>query len=473
MEIIYLIIGIIIGAVIIGLFLKSKTSKMEIEKSHLLENLNDLKIEFEEEKEKSENLNRKILELTDEKGKAVSKTTILEKNLEDTQNKFFELNKNYNEFLTFNSQLKTENKYLQEKLENQKQDIEELRKKFTDAFKSLANDILEEKTKKFTDQNRSNLEELLNPMKEKIKDFEMKVEQSNEKNRISHTSLVEQIKSLKDLNKKISDDANNLTKALKGDVKMQGNWGEVILERILEESGLRKGIEYETQGRGMGLKSEDGTPSRPDFIIKFPDEKHIIIDSKVSLIAYERLVNSDSDEQKKGYRKELERSLKAHIDDLHGKHYQTREGLNTPDYVFLFMPIEASFTIALHPDSSLFKYALDKKIIIIGPSGLMAILRTIESIWKQDNQTKHAMEIARQSGNLYDAFVRLLEDFEKVGLNINRASNSYQDAMKKLSSGRGNLIGRVENIKKLGAKASKVIPEKFKEDEIPELENLE
>ncbi len=423
MNIIYMVIGLLFGGLFSALYLKSKRSRLEAKNEVLEDSLSKSELELTEERERS-----------------------LDLRSEFTKQETINLN-------------------LQEKLENQKKEIEELQKSFQDAFKNLANEILEEKTKKFTEQNRSNLDELLNPLKEKIRDFESKVEQSNEKNRLSHTSLIEQIKGLKELNRKISDDAENLTKALKGDVKMQGNWGEVILERILEESGLRRGIEYETQGRGMGLKSEEGTPSKPDFIIKFPDNKHIIIDSKVSLIAYERLINSESEEQKKGYRRELERSIRSHIDDLHNKHYQTREGLNTPDYVFLFMPIEASFTIALHPDSSLFKYAFDKKVIIVGPSGLMAILRTIESIWRQDNQTKHAMEIARQSGNLYDAFVRLLEDLEKVGSNINRASNSYQDAVKKLSSGKGNLIARVENIKKLGAKTSKQIPDKFVKEE--------
>ncbi len=423
MNIIYLAIGLFFGGLFSIFYLRSKRSKLEAKNEILQDNLSKNELELKEERERSIKLQSEFIK---------------------------------QETLNLN---------LQEKLESQKKEIEELQKNFKDAFKNLANEILEEKTQKFTEQNRSNLDEILKPLKEKIMNFEQKVEQTNEKNRLSNTSLVEQIKSLKDLNKKISDDAENLTKALKGDVKVQGNWGEVILERILEESGLRKGIEYETQGRGMGLKSEEGTPSKPDFIIKFPDNKHIIIDSKVSLIAYERLVNSESEEQKKGYRKELERSIKSHIDDLHKKHYQTREGLNTPDYVFLFMPIEASFTIALHPDSSLFKYAFDKKVIIVGPSGLMAILRTIESIWRQDNQTKHAMEIARQSGNLYDAFVRMLEDLEKVGSNINRASNSYQDAVKKLSSGKGNLITRVENIKKLGAKTSKQMPEKFVKEE--------
>jgi DNA recombination protein RmuC len=364
------------------------------------------------------------------------------------------------------AKLETLNLNFQEKLSEQKKELEELQAKLTDAFKNLANDILEEKTKKFTEQNRVSLDELLIPLKEKIKDFESKVEQTDEKNRLSNKSLEEQINGLKELNKKMSDDANNLTKALKGDVKIQGNWGEMILERILEESGLRKGIEYETQGRGMGLKSDEGNPSKPDFVIRFPDEKHVIIDSKVSLIAYERLMNSDNDEQKKVYRKELEKSIKSHIDNLHGKYYHTREGLNTPDYVFLFMPIEASFTIALHPDSSLFKYGLDKKIIIVGPSGLMAILRTIESIWQQDNQTKNAKEIARQSGALLDKFIGFLNDLEKIDLNLKRTQNAYDDAIKKLSTGKGNLISKTKKIEILLGKNDKKIPDKFIQEEL-------
>ncbi|MBT5419372.1 MAG: DNA recombination protein RmuC, partial [Candidatus Cloacimonetes bacterium] len=331
MELLYLVVGMLIGGAIVGLYFFGKKSKLDERVKLLISEIDKTESELNTEREKSINSLSEI------------------------------------------AKLETLNLNFQEKLSEQKKELEELQAKLTDAFKNLANDILEEKTKKFTEQNRVSLDELLIPLKEKIKDFESKVEQTDEKNRLSNKSLEEQINGLKELNKKMSDDANNLTKALKGDVKIQGNWGEMILERILEESGLRKGIEYETQGRGMGLKSDEGNPSKPDFVIRFPDEKHVIIDSKVSLIAYERLMNSDNDEQKKVYRKELEKSIKSHIDNLHGKYYHTREGLNTPDYVFLFMPIEASFTIALHPDSSLFKYGLDKKIIIVGPSGLMAI----------------------------------------------------------------------------------------------------
>jgi DNA recombination protein RmuC len=423
LDIIYLVIGLFVGGLVIGLFLKSKMGKYEA-KTELLENgLTKNEQELTEEREKSTNFQSEI------------------------------------------SKLETVNQNLQEKLENQKKEIEELQEKFSDAFKNLANEIFEEKTKKFTEQNRSNLDEILNPLKEKIKEFETRVEDTHKKNLISHTSLIEQIKSLKELNKQISDDAENLTKALKGDVKVQGNWGEVILERILEESGLRKGIEYIPQGEGMKLTDEEGRRYQPDVVIKLPDNKHVIIDSKVSLVNYEKLVSANSESQKTAFLKTLSTSVKAHIDGLHKKHYHDLKGLNSPDFVLLFMPIEGSFTILVQSDSSLYGYALNKHIVIVSPSTLLTTLRTIAFIWRQENQTKNAIEIARQSGNLYDSFVRLIEDLEKVGTNIDRAGKSYEEAIKKLSTGRGNLITRVENIKKLGAKASKVIPKKYLEKE--------
>lgn len=366
------------------------------------------------------------------------------------------------------TKLVTINQNLQEKLASQKNELEELQAHFKEAFKNLANEILEEKTKKFTEQNRSNLNELLNPLKEKIKDFESKVEQSNEKNRLSHTSLIEQIKSLKELNQKISDDANNLTKALKGDVKMQGNWGEVILERILEESGLQKGIEYDTQ---VSMTTEDGQRRQPDIIVKLPDHKHLILDSKVSLVNYERMISSQTEEQRAGYLKALIVSVKNHIDGLYKKHYHNLKDVNSPDFVFLFIPIEGVFSILMQSDSSLYQYALKKQIVIVSPSTMLATLRTISFIWRQENQTQHAMEIARQSGNLLDKFYSFLEDLEKIDVNLVRTRNAYDEAVKKLASGRGNLIARVKRIKELGATAKKQLPDKFEtEDNLVEYE---
>ncbi len=423
MELLYLVVGMLIGGVIIGLFLFSKNSKLDAKAEIFISELQKTEAELNTEREKNTNSRSEI------------------------------------------SRLDTINSNLQEKLNDQKSELEELQAKFTDAFKNLANEILEEKTRKFTEQNRSNLDEILKPLKDKIKDFESKVEQTNEKNRMSHTSLIEQIRSLKDINKKISDDANNLTKALKGDVKMQGNWGEVILERISEESGLRKGFEYETQGRGMGLKSEEGTPSKPDVIIKLPENKHVIIDSKVSLIHYERMVSSETEEQRKGYLKALNASIKSQIDDLHKKHYHNLKGLNSPDFVMLFVPIEGVFTVIMQHDNTVYQYAYNKQIVIVSPSTLLATLRTIAFIWRQENQTKNAMEIARQGGNLLDKFIGFIDDLEKIDVNLKRTQGAYDDAIKKLSTGSGNLISRAKRIEALGAKSKKQIPEKYIEEE--------
>ena len=444
MEIIYLIFGIVLGGLIIGLFLKSKKGIS---------------------KQEAENLNRKIIELTEERSNAEAKKSLLEEDLKINKE---ELSNEREKILSINSafsEVNTKNENLLEKLENQKKEIGEMQTKFTDAFENLANKIFEEKSSKFTEKNRANLDEILKPLKEKIMEFENKVEFTHKENLKTNISLIEQIRNLEKLNKQISDDASNLTKALKGDVKVQGNWGEVILERILEESGLQKGIEYESQ---TSFIDEEGRRFQPDVIIKLPDNKHLIVDSKVSLIHYERFISAE-EEQKDAVLKALNNSVKSHIEGLYKKHYHDLKGLNSPDFVLLFMPIEGSFAVVLQNDNSLYRFALDKHIVIVSPSTLLATLRTITFIWRQENQTKNALEIARQSGNLYDAFVRMLEDLEKVGINIERSNRSFQDAIKKLSTGKGNLISRVENIKKLGAKASKSIPEKFIEEEIPEM----
>ncbi len=336
--------------------------------------------------------------------------------------------------------------------------LEETQKIFTDAFQNLANRIFEEKSEKFTKQNKENLTELLDPLKNDIEKFKHRIEETDEKNRNSHTSLIQQIKSMEKLNKQISDEASHLTKALKGDVKMQGNWGETILERLLEISGLVKGVEYIPQGEGQNLSGEDGQHLKPDFIIKLPDDRFIIVDAKVSLVSYEKLVNAETQEQKEEYLKELNSSIRAHIVNLESKHYHNAEGLNSPDFVLLFMPIEGGFSLSMQSDGSLFNFALENKIVIVSPSTLHATLKTIEFIWKQDKQTKNAIEIARQSGALYDKFVGFLKDFDKIGKQLDTAKKTYDDAHKKITSGKGNLVSRAEKIRKLGAGTNKNIP---------------
>ena len=436
--------AIIVGSIIIGLLVRGRKN---------------------EDKVDTQPLEQEIKSLSDEKSRLEATNELIEKNLQESLTDLTREREKNMSLQSHQAKVETINKTLEEKLQTQKQEIEELQKKFSDAFKNLANEILEEKTKKFTEQNRTNLDELLNPLKEKIKDFEAKVEQTDEKNRMSNKSLEEQIRGLKDLNKKMSDDANNLTKALKGESQIQGNWGEVILERILEESGLRKGIEYETQGRGMGLKSEEGNPSKPDFIIKLPENKHVIIDSKVSLINYERMVSSETDEQRQGYLKALNNSIKAQIDDLHKKNYQDLKGLNSPDFVMLFIPIEGVFAVVMQHDNTIYQYAYNKQIVIVSPSTLLATLRTIAFIWRQENQTKNALEIARQGGALLDKLNGFIDDLEKIDVNLKRTQNAYDDAVKKLSTGSGNLISRAKRIEALGAKAKKQIPEKYLQEE--------
>ncbi len=414
---------------------------------------------------------KKIQQLQEENGQLKIENTRLEANLEITDKNLRSTEADLKQGRLENSSLSTrlaetttQFLNLEEKLKAEKAELENLQKKFTETFENLANRIFEEKSQKFKTENRTRLDEILLPLKEKIKDFEQKVDHNNERNRLSHTSLIEQIKSLKDLNRRISEEAENLTKALKGDVKIQGNWGEVILERILEESGLTRGIEYESQAKGMGLKNEAGSSNRPDVIIKLPEDKHLIVDSKVSLIDYERMTAAADDTEQIIHMKAMSNSVKKHIDGLYNKHYHELKGLNSPDFVLLFIPIEGVFTVLMQQESGIYKYALDKQIVIVSPSTLLATLRTIAFIWRQENQTKNALEIARQSGNLYDSFARFIADLEKIGTNINRAGDAYQDAVKKLSTGKGNLVSRVENLKKLGAKASKQIPEKFQED---------
>ncbi|SHJ59113.1 DNA recombination protein RmuC [Tangfeifania diversioriginum] len=351
---------------------------------------------------------------------------------------------------------------LKEKLDTQKAELEEIQKKFTTEFENIAGKILEKNSEKFTAANQKNIGEVLNPLKEKLQLFEKKVDDTYQKGLKDQTDLRAELKKLYELNARISEEAGNLTKALKGDVKKQGNWGEVVLERILERSGLNEGEQgYQKQFSDF---SDDGKRIQPDIVINLPDNKHIIIDSKVSLVAYERAVNATTDEERTRHIKEHLLSLRTQIKGLSEKHYQSARKLNSPDFVLLFLPIESSFSLAIQEDQELFSFAWDQKVVIVSPSTLLATLRTIASIWQQENQTRNALEIARQGGALYDKFVNFIGDMEKIGNNLRLTQNSYDDAMNKLSEGRGNLVRSTEKLKSLGAKASKVLPKKLLED---------
>ncbi|WP_316785975.1 DNA recombination protein RmuC [Pedobacter frigiditerrae] len=351
-----------------------------------------------------------------------------------------------------------------DKLAEQQKNLEDLQQKFTLEFSLIANKILDEKTAKFTAQNQTNLDSILNPLKANIKSFEEKVDKVYQTEAAERSQLKGVIFQLMDQSKQIQADANNLTKALKGDSKKQGNWGEVILERVLERSGLIKDREYRIQA---SITSAEGARFQPDVIVDLPDDKHLIVDAKISLVAYERMMSAETDEEKLINLKQHLLSVKSHIDGLAGKNYQNLYQINSPDFVLLFMPIESSFSVTVQADNELFNYAWDRKVVIVSPTTLLATLRTIASIWKVDRQNKNVFEIAEEAGALYDKFVGFLTDMESIGKHINSTQKAHDDAFKKLQYGNGNLIGKVEKIKKLGAKTkfNKQIDSKFLEND--------
>ncbi len=351
--------------------------------------------------------------------------------------------------------LKNENENLNKRLAEQKQELEELNQRFTKEFENLANRILEEKSLKFTEQNKNNLDVILNPLKERIKEFEEKVDKTYKLENDERVTLKTELKNLIELNNKVSAEANQLAVALKGDNKQQGNWGEMVLEKILERSGLKEGEEYKTQ---FTSTNTDGDRIKPDVVIMLPDNKHVIVDSKVSLIAYNSCVNADNETDRAKYLKAHVESLRSHVKLLSDKNYQSAAGLHTPDFVLLFVPIESSFSLAVQGDAELFSFAWDRKIVIVSPSTLLATLRTISSIWKQERQTRNALEIAEEGGKLYDKFVAFVDDLIRIGKGIKSTQADYEDAMKKLYEGTGNLVRRAEKMKELGAKTTKQLP---------------
>ena len=378
---------------------------------------------------------------------------------EEESSKNQQLTQQLQELLAQISTLKAEKNFLQEKLEKQIQQTEELQKRLTVEFENIANRVMKQRTEEFNATNQRSLGELLNPLKEKITAFEQTVQNTYEKELREKLSLGEELKKLTEMNRQMSQDATNLTNALKGDAKKQGNWGEVVLERVLERSGLTLGQEYK---REDVVEGSEGEVIRPDVIIYLPDNKHIIVDSKVSLVAYERYVSTDDDFVREKSIKEHILSIRNHVKGLSEKNYQNARNINTPDFVLLFMPIEAAFAAAVQNDSELFSFAWEKHIVIVSPTTLLATLRTIASIWKQENQTKNAQEIARLSGTLYDKLVGFAEDMEKIKTNIDRADKAYDEALKKLKDGKGNVIRTAEKIKELGAKTgNKTLPEAF------------
>ncbi|MBL7942392.1 MAG: DNA recombination protein RmuC [Flavobacteriales bacterium] len=359
---------------------------------------------------------------------------------------------------------------LTERLEQRSVEMAEMKKTFATEFENLANRIFEEKGKKFTEQNRDQLDQVLNPFKEKLKDFEKKVDDVYKEENKERINLKAELKQLSDLNRQLTSEANNLATALKGDNKAQGNWGELVLEKILERSGLKEGEEYQTQ---VVTENAAGDRIKPDVVVFLPDNKHIIIDSKVSLVAYNQMIAAQSDDERLRFMKAHADSVRNHVKLLGEKNYQTSTGTDSPDFVLLFMPIEPALGAALQHDTELFLYAWDRKIVIVSPSTLIATLRTIASIWKQERQTRNAFQIAEEGGKLYDKFKGFVDDLVQVGRQMDGAKAKYEEAMNKLISGRGNLVSKAEIMRKLGARTTKQLDRAIVEraediDDLPE-----
>jgi len=427
MEILLLVVGLVAGAVA-GWWIARFNFKAE----HLQ---NSSGLELEKEKTKV----------------AFEQAAELKRELETQRNKVVELTSSL-------SATEADYRNLQEKLQDQKADLEKLEDKFAIQFKNLANDIFEEKSKRFTEQNKTNIHDLLKPLGDRIIEFEKKIDQTHKDSIEKNAGLFNELKNLKDLNLQMSEDARNLTRALKGDTKAQGTWGEFILESILEKSGLQKGREFLVQ---ESYTTNEGRRQQPDVILNLPEDKHIIIDSKVSLTAYNGYVNAETDEQRAAFVKSHLISIRQHMRLLSEKNYQNNYSENGLDFVIMFIPLEPAYLLAIQSDRNLYEEAFDKRIVFVSPTLLLPSLQLIKSVWRQEYQNRNVFEIARRSGELYDKFVGFTEDLLNLGRQLESAKKSYEESMKKLTTGSGNLVSKVENLKKLGAKADKSIDPKL------------
>lgn len=390
------------------------------------------------------------------KQQAASEKQYLEKQLTETVEERNNLRNAKDSLAVQLTKKETDYENLLQRSKEQQQETEKLREQFTKEFENLANKILEEKSTKFTEQNKENIKNILSPLQEKILLFEKKVEDTHKESIDYHAALRQQILNLRDMSEQMSKETLNLTKALKGDSKMQGNWGELILERVLEKSGLEKDREYFVQ---HSHTTEEGTRLYPDVVINLPDGKKMVVDSKVSLVAYERYVNEEDDPLRVAHLKEHCNSIKRHVEQLSSKNYHELYKMESPDFVLLFIPIESAFAIALNEDNTLYNKAFESNIVIVTPSTLLATLRTIDSMWTNQKQQQNAYEIARQAGALYDKFEGLVSDLIMVGKRMDDGKKAYQGAMNKLVEGRGNIVTSIEKLKKMGAKAKKSLPE--------------
>ncbi|MBU2920765.1 DNA recombination protein RmuC [Winogradskyella psychrotolerans] len=435
-------IGAFIGLKFSQLKSKSDKSTLEERNTNLQQQFNEFKTYSEAENQKQDQyFTQQLTELKETISKIESEREAIRREKDFLNTELSRRNSEY-------ENLEKANLKRDEELAEQQ---EQLRKD----FELMASKILDEKSEKFTLQNKENIKNILNPLEEKIKTFEKKVEDTQKESISMHSALKEQLLGLKDLNQQMAKEATNLTRALKGDSKTQGNWGELVLERVLEKSGLEKDREYFVQ---QNFQREDGSRVMPDVVLHLPDSKKMIIDSKVSLTAYEQFVNAEED-QRPIFLKAHVNSIKKHVDQLSAKNYQDLYDIESPDFVLMFIPIEPAFAVAINDDNSLYNKAFEQNIVIVTPSTLLATLRTIDTMWNNEKQQQNALEIAKQAGALYDKFEGLVTDLTGVGKKIDAAKSDYSAAMNKLVDGKGNLISRVEKIKKMGAKAKKALPE--------------
>lgn len=477
-PLVYILAGLVLGGIITWFVRKLVAERNMVGRTELEEKRNQLtqaesKLTFLQEKLSDIQLASAASELElkkvqEEKERnnlllASSQTT-----LEKLQKDFIELKTlqetnliQNNELKDYILKIKSENEVLKEKNNTIKQEIEEIGEKYTAQFKNLANEILEDKSKRFTEENQKNIKLILEPLNNDIKDFKKKVEETYEKENKQRFSLEEKIKDLVVLNQQISEEANNLTKALKGQRKTQGDWGEMILENILQQSGLTEGREYFRQEfikdeAGNTIMNDDGKKMQPDFILQYPDKRKVIIDSKVSLSAYERYNSSEEDAEQKMALQNHIAAIYHHVDELNKRNYsQFVKGL---DFVMMFVPIEPAYLLAIQKDADLWNYAYKKRVILISPTNLIAAIKLISEIWKKEEQNKNAVAIAERGAAMYDKFVGFVENLVDVGDHIGRTQKSYEEAMKQLKDGSGNLIGQAEKLRKLGVQGKKVLP---------------
>jgi DNA recombination protein RmuC len=363
------------------------------------------------------------------------------------------------------ARLEAEKHYLDEKIQSHGQDMERLEAQFRERFENLANRIFDEKSQRFRKESEEGLGQILNPLRERLGEFQKKVDESFGQQAKEQFSLKDEIKRIVLANEKITVQAENLALALKGDSKTQGNWGEMVLEKILEDSGLRKGTDYRVQ---MELKSAGGERLRPDVVVMLPEAKHLIIDSKVSLTHYERYCSEPDEERRAALFKQFLQSVRAHVSGLEQRKYQDTEELGTPDFVLMFVPVEGAYMLAVQHDPGLHGHAWDKRVVIVCPTTLFSTLRTVASVWRIELQNKNALEIARQGGKLYDKVASFVEEMLKLGKQIGGTQKTFEDAFKQLSEGQGNILRRTEQLRALGIKAAKRLPEELLDEESPD-----